>query len=159
MTLPPVIEIKVDCPEGCDLLGLIFQMRVTAGTKNLYYIYFPKTSADGTARLTAEDFRGQFTDHWEMGLMDYNGTVETAGDLVGIELFDPRQMEKESGQLSHWPLLKHERTVWKSRQEMIDYFLSCRNGEFYFFEQSARIPSEGAIRLTVGRKIGATHAA
>ena len=159
MTLPPVIEIKVDCPQGGDLSGLIFQMRVTAGTKNLYYIHFPKTSADGTASLTAEDFRGQFTDHWEQALMDYNGTVETAGDLVGIELFDPRPMAKGREQALQWPLFKHERTIWKSRQEKIDYFLSCQNQEFYFFEQSAHIPSEGAIRLIVGRKIGATHAA
>ena len=158
MTLPPIITLKVDSPEGGDLSGLIFSMRVSSGTKNLYCIYFPKTSADGTARLTAEDFRGQFTDHWEMGLMDYNGTVETAGDLVGIELFDPRPMAKGREDLSHWPLFKHERTVWKSRHDMVDYFLSCRNQEFYFFEQSARIPQDGAIQLTVGKKKAGKYA-
>jgi hypothetical protein len=157
MTLPSIIALKVDCREGGDLSGLIFQMRVTAGTKNLFYICFPKTSVDGTTSMTAEDFRGQFADHYEMGLMDYNGTVETAGDLVGIMLFDPRPMIKHREELLHWPLLKHERTVWGSRRERMDYFLSCRNREFYFFEESVRIPEDGVIRLTVGRRVGAAH--
>jgi hypothetical protein len=159
MTLPPIITLKIDCPEGGDLSGLIFEMRVTAGTKNLFYICFPKTSAHGTTSITAEDFRGQFADHYEMGLMDYNGSVESAGDLVGIKLFDPRPMTKHRVELSSWPLLKHERTVWRSRQERIEYFLSCRNRDFYFFEQSARIPADGIIRLTVGKKIRSTHGA
>jgi hypothetical protein len=157
MTLPPIIALKVNCPEGGDLSGLIFEMRITAGTKNLFYICFPKTSADGTTSITAEDFRGQFDDHYEWGLMDYNGTVETAGDLVGILLFDPRPLTKHRAEILRWPLFKHERTVWRSRQERIDYFLSCRNREFYFFEESVRIPANGMIGLTVGRKIGATH--
>jgi len=156
MTLPPIIHLKVDCPKGGDLSGLIFQLRVTSGTKNPYYIYFPKTGVDGTTQITSEDFRGQFTDHYEMGFMDYNGTVETAGDVFGVELYDPRQMEKQKETLSHWPLLKHERKLWKSRQEFIEYFLSCRNREFYFFEQSARIPTDGVIHLTVGRRNGVT---
>ena len=158
MTLPPVIQIKVDCPEGGDLSGLIFQMRVTAGTKNPYYIHFPKTASDGTAHITAEDFRGQFTDRHESGLMDYNGTVETAEEFVHMDLFDPRPMMEHRERLLSWPLFMHEKTVRRSRQERVDYFLSSRNGDFYFFEESIRIPPDGVIRLTVGRKIGASHA-
>lgn len=157
MKLPLVIELEVHCPQGADLSGLIFQMRVTAGTKNPFYIYFPKTSADGRTRLSADGFRGQFADHYEMGLMDYKGSIETAPQAVYVELFDPRQMAKEREMLLHWPLLKHERTVWQSREEVIDYHLSCRNPEFFFFAESVRVPEDGRITLTVGRKIGVTH--
>jgi hypothetical protein len=153
MTLPSVIQIKVDCPEGGDLSGLIFQMRVTAGTKNQYYISFPKTTAAGETSISAEDFCGQFADHHEMGLMDYNGTVEMAGNLVGIDLFDSRPMMKLRKQLSHGPLPRHQQTMWRSRQERMDYFLSSRNSEFYFFKGSVFIPEDGLIHLTVGRKI------
>jgi len=104
-----------------------------AGTKNLFYIYFPKTSVDGNASITAEDFRGQFADHFEMGMMDYNGSVETAVDLVGVELFDPQPMMERREELLRWPLFKYERTARRSRQGRVDYFLSCRNQEFYFF--------------------------
>jgi hypothetical protein len=154
MKLPPTITLNVDCPEGGDLSGLIFKIRVTAGSKNPFYIYFPKTLVNGSTCVTEEDFRGQFNDHYEMGLMDYNGSIETAGDTVGIELFDPRPMLERRQELSRWPLLKHERKVWRSRGEFMDYFLSCSNQEFYFFEQSAHIPQNGVIHLTVGRKNG-----
>jgi hypothetical protein len=150
MTLPPIIKLTVDCPEGGDLSGLIFQMRVTSGTKNPFYIYFLKT-ADGTTQLTAEDFRGQFADHYEMGLMDYNGSVETAVDTVRISLFDPQSMLEQRATLSRWPLSKHERKNWQSRREFIDYYLSYRNREFEFATLSTRMPKDGVIRLTVNR--------
>lgn len=156
MTLPLVITVKVDCPEDGDLSGLIFTMKVIAGSKNPFHICFPKTSKDGVASITAEDFRGQFADHYEMGLMDYNGSVEVASDIVSFSLFDSRPMMRHREELSRWPLFKNEREVWGSRQDRIDYFLSCRNPEFYFFEQSTLIPGDGEIRLTVGKKMGTT---
>lgn len=153
MTIPPIIELRVSSPEGCDLSGLIFRMRVTAGTKNPYHIYFPKTNADGTTQITAEDFRGQFSDHFEMGLMDFNGSVETAEGTVNIELFDAQRMSAQQESLAHWPLLKHEQKHWRTRGEWIDYFLSCRNQEFDFLEQLTQIPEDGIIQLTVGRRV------
>ena len=57
MTLPPILVLQAHCPQYEDLSGLIFGMRVVSGTKNFYHIYFPKTSADGKAQLTAEAFR------------------------------------------------------------------------------------------------------
>lgn len=152
MTLPPIIELRVSSPVGGDLSGLIFQLRVTSGTKNSYDIHFPKTAADGTAQITAEDFRGQFTDHHEMGLMDYNGSIESAADTVCIELFDVQRMLAQQESLSLWPLLPHERQIWRSRREFMEYFLSSRNREFCFSEQLAQIPEDGIISLTVERK-------
>jgi hypothetical protein len=153
MTLPPTITLKTICPQGGDLSDIIFKVRVTSGTKNQYYIYFPKTTLNGIAGLSAEDFRGQFNDHNATFIMDYNGSVETASDLVGINLFDSKSISKNRESLSHWPLSDYEKTVWKSRQEKIEYFLSCRNEDFFFCEESVRIPQDGVIRLTVGRKI------
>jgi hypothetical protein len=147
LRLPPVIELRVDCPQGRDLSELIFRMRVTAGTKNPYYIHFPKTSVDGTTRITAEDFRGQFRDYDET--MECHASLELARDVVGIELFDPQPMMERREMLLSYPQGEHERTVWRSREDFIDYYLSCRNREFYLFEHSACIPQDGLIRLTV----------
>jgi hypothetical protein len=61
---------------------------MTAGDKNPYGIFFPKTDGIGQTRLTAEDIKGQFTDHWEEALMDYNGSIEDANELVTIRLWD-----------------------------------------------------------------------
>lgn len=84
MTLPPIIELRVSNPAGGDLSGLIFQMRVTSGAKNPYHIYFPKTAADGSARITAATFRGQFQDHFELGLMDYDGVASASVRTVNF---------------------------------------------------------------------------
>jgi hypothetical protein len=154
MTLPPIIKLIIDCPEGGDLSGLIFQMQVSSGTKNPFYIRFLKTATDGASQITADDFRGQFNDHYEMGLMDFNGSIETAGEMVRLALFDPQNMSEQQAVLSRWPLFKHEQKVWQSRREFIDYHLSCCNRDFCFLEKSVCIPEDGIIRLTVTRKIG-----
>ena len=156
MKLPPVIQLKIDSPDGGDLSGLIFIMQVTSGTKNQFHISLPKTATDGTTQITAEDFQGQFYDHYEMGLMDYNGSVEAARDVVGLFLYDPRLMEKGKDEISAWPLSTDERKHGRSRQERIDYLVSCRNREFDFREQSVRVPPDGVIRVTVQKKTGAT---
>lgn len=130
-------------------------MQVTAGTKNPFRIHFPKTLADGTTSMTAQDFRGQFNDHFDQGIMDYDGSIENANDIMRVNLFDLRPIMRLQKELSCWPLFTHERTVWKSRKERVDYLLSCRNQEFYFFEQTAVIPEDATLRLTVGKKLGA----
>jgi hypothetical protein len=153
MILPLIFNLKVDCPQGGNLSGLLFMMRVTSGSKNPYHIYFPKTSDDGRSQLTAESFRGQFKDHGETFIMDFNGSVESASDVVVFELYDSRLMKEDKGKVSRWPLSKYEKTVWHSRKEFMDYFISCSNPEFEFEKQSIRIPVDGAISLTVNRKV------
>lgn len=156
MNVPSVFSLRVECPQGGDLGGLIFLMGVTAGTKNGYHIMFPKTAADGTAQITAQDFRAQFKDHGDMFIMDYNGSVETASDIVTFELYDQGLMERGQSQISRWPLSKHERTLWKSRKQFIEYLLSARNREFDCDRQLMRIPQDGVIHLTVSNRIGDT---
>src|SRR3974390_2049490 len=117
MNVPSVFSLRAQCPQGGDLGGLIFLMCVTAGTKNSYYIMFPKTASDGTAHITGQDFRAQFKDHSDMFIMDYNGSVETASDVVTFKLYDQGLMERGQSQISRWPLSKYERTLWKSREE------------------------------------------
>src|SRR5512132_3071929 len=63
MTLPPQIELRGRCAEADDLSGIIFRMQITAGYKNPYSIFFPKTNASGHTRLTAKEIEMQFTDH------------------------------------------------------------------------------------------------
>jgi len=89
MTLPPQIELRARCAEADDLSGIIFRMQITAGYKNPYSIFFPKTDERGRTQLTAKESEMQFTDHWDMALMDYNGSLEDANELVTIHLWDP----------------------------------------------------------------------
>jgi len=128
MNLPDVITIKVICKK--EISNIITCLKVKAGNKNPYHICFPKSDGNGIARLLKSEFVGQFADHLEQGLMDYNGTIETADPEVEVYLFDPTLMLKNRDLYLAWPLFKHEKLRWKSREELYDYMTSCSNKNY-----------------------------
>ena len=153
MTLPPQIELRARCAQADDLSDLIFRMQITAGYKNPYGIFFPKTDSVGHTRLTAEDIKGQFTDHWEEALTDYNGSIEDANELVTIRLWDPAQFREGYDELLAWPLFTYERTRWQSRRDYLDYMASCRNDEFTFEGISLRLPGTSLLYVSLRRAV------
>jgi hypothetical protein len=154
MTLPPQIELRARCAEADDLSGIIFEMQITAGSKNPYTITFSKTDSAGHTKLTPEEISGQFTDHWDMALMDYNGSIEEANDIVTIRLFDPAPPLREGyQQLLSWPLFSHESTRWQSRREWLDYMASCRNDQFTFGGIATRLPETTLLYLSLRRGV------
>jgi hypothetical protein len=157
MTLPPRVELRARCSEASDLSGLIFEMQITAGSKNAYRILFPKTTPQGCSALTAGEVTGQFTDHWEMALMDYNGTLEAAVEIVTLRLFDPAPAREHYDELLAWPLFTHERSRWESRREFLDDLLSCRNEQFTFSGLSVRLAESPLIYLPLRTSVVATR--
>ncbi len=155
MDLPERLTVQLQCDQSSALGDLIVKMTVYAGTKNLYLIHFPKTDPRGRAELTADDFKGQFEDHWEEGLMDYNGTVESASQHVKLEFFDPANMRANLESLSAWPLLKNAAKKWASRREKLEYFLSCRNEIFKPARRPrlVEIPADGALAFAVAQLV------
>jgi hypothetical protein len=132
MNIPEKVELDATCAEQCDLSGIVFCVRLFSGTKNPYTIIFPKTDARGRAELSAEDVRGQYTDHKETFPMDYNGTIEDASQEVELFLFNVARLKNIKRFSLAWPLASHERTRWKSRKEWYAYHASARSDEFSF---------------------------
>jgi hypothetical protein len=130
MVLPERVDLQLKCTSPIGLEAIIVQMTVTSGTKTPFHILFPKTAKDGSSSLSAEDFAGQFTDHYAMGLMDYDGSIATASQDVSIVLFDPNQLLASIDLVRAWPLLPYESRRWTSREEVISYLLSSRNPLF-----------------------------
>ena len=153
MTLPPQFELRARCADADDLSGIIFEMQITAGYKNPYTITFPKTDSAGHTKLTGEEIRGQFRDHWDMALMDYNGSIEEANDVVTIRLFDPMPLREGYERLLSWPLFAHESTRWHSRREWLDYMASCRNDQFAFGGIATRLPETTLLYLSLRRAV------
>jgi len=153
MTLPPQIELRARCADADDLSGIIFEMQITAGSKNPYTITFPKTDSAGHTKLTGEEISGQFTAHWEMAIMDYNGSIDEASDIVTIRLFDPAPLREGYEQLLSWPLSAHESTRWDSRREWLDYMASCRNDLFAFDGIATRLPETTLLYLSLRRAV------
>ncbi|HEV7767315.1 MAG TPA: hypothetical protein VGQ76_20100 [Thermoanaerobaculia bacterium] len=158
MRIPEQIRVRVECENEIDLSGLIVELTVTAGQKNPYRIYFPKTDWSGVATLTRDDFVGQFRDHWEAGLMDHDGTPETADCLVRVGLYNPQWSIENPDTALAWPLLTHEHTKWSSREEQYLYRTSTRNIEFVVSSIDVDLERTNNIILPVKRKLLATPA-
>jgi len=154
MKVPEVIILQVKSSGSVSVGELIVQLKVLAGRKNPYFIHFPKTDSAGHAQLTREDFIGQFKDHWESGLMDYAGTPESAAPTVDVSLFDPSWLIENRSLAMAWPLLTHEKTKWKSKNEQYRYKASCRNPEYQSGPVVADLSRTNEIVLQVRAKQG-----
>lgn len=150
MNLPESISLKVlEARTGMPLPELLVGIRVRAGRKNDYHILFQKTDANGEARLVGDDFRGQFEDHWESGLMDYDGSISVASPVVTMYLFDVGRYRAMSERILAWPLLKNEGKKWKNRKDKFEYISSCRNAEFHPFEVEVNLEEKDRIELKI----------
>ena len=155
MNVPERMTVRVVSTPESDPSGIIVELTVSAGPKNPYHIYFPKTDVSGVAVLTRDDFIGQFTDHWEAGLMDHGGTPESADSTVKVSLYDPSwSLENREAALA-WPLMKHERTKWSSRNEQYSYRTSSRNLEFIVSPIMADLEKSTDIVLPMRPKVTA----
>ena len=137
MNVPEKITVQLQSQSVDDLSGIIVELKVIAGRKNPYFIRFPKTDSFGRAAIGRDDFIGQFKDHWEMGLMDYDGSVESASPVVEASLFDPNWSINNPKLALAWPLLAHERAKWSSREQEYASRISCRNP--LFAAETARV--------------------
>ena len=152
MKVPEKITIQLVPDSPGDLDDLIVLLKVKSGTKNQYYIQFPKTNSQGVAELTREDFVGQFLDHFEEALMDYNGTIESAEPIVEISLFDPTWSINNEKLALAYPLFKHEATKWKTRKEEYNNRINCRNLEFSANPLEIDIENTNPINFKVVRR-------
>jgi hypothetical protein len=151
MDLPKELALQAVAEDIGDLSGLIFGMRITTGRKNPYHIYFPKTDQLGRSTLARHDIEGQFADHWASALMDHSGTIQEASQETVFYLFAPEAMRRNIGLISAWGLLPHEATIWRTRRDVTEYFLSCRNEQFSCSDTARVIPVTGEVSLTVRR--------
>lgn len=149
MNVPEKIVARVTTPAGEGVPGIIVEMKVRAGHKNPYHIRFHATNDAGEAELTRGDFVGQFTDHWEEGLMDYDGSPETAAPVVEVSLFDPTWSITNRKLALAWPLFAHERTKWRTRDEEYAQRIACRNLDFVSEVQEINLEEESAIHMVV----------
>jgi hypothetical protein len=152
MKVPERVTVRVSCDGASDLSCLIVELTVSAGRKNPYRIYFPQTDRSGVTTLTRDDFIGQFQDHWEAGIMDYDGSPETAAPLVRVSLYDPSWALRDPAAALAWPLLPHERTKWSSREQEYKHRTSTRNADFVASSVMVDLEETSDIVLTVRRR-------
>ena len=154
MDLPDIITIQVSDPSGQPVPGIIVQLTVKSGNRNTYQILSPMTGRDGLAQITKPEFTGQFEDHWEMGLMDYNGTVESASPEVQVGLFDPTWHMANPEACLAWPLFKNEQARWASRQKQYEALVSCANLQYRAEPTPVNLETQNKISFAVSKPRG-----
>lgn len=65
-----------------------------------------------------------------MALMDFDGTLESADPNVEILLMSTTWLKENRDLALAWPLFKHEKKHWDTRQSKYEYTISNRNSEF-----------------------------
>jgi hypothetical protein len=146
------IELQIKCKGQKDLSDILVGLKIKAGTKNTYLVLFPKTDRYGRAELIKEDLVGQFDDHIEMGLMDYNGTLENAENEVEVSLLDITKIRENKGSLLAWPLRSHEKKKWKTREEEFLYKLTSPNEKYLQSKLLINLKSTNKILYDLKRK-------
>ena len=154
MKLPSQIDIQVVCDDEENLDGLIVQMTVYAGTKNPFLIYFPKTNKEGQTSITAVDFKDQVDFQITIGIMDYNGSIETASQVVSIDLGLPYRKELLEDKrflesIRKSSLQGYEKLKWLSSDEKVSYYLSSRNDKFIAKPQSVELRPNEIIQFVI----------
>jgi len=84
--------------------------------------------------------------------MDYNGSIGSAVQVVYLDLLDTKRIVKNKKMLLSFPLMPNESKKWKSRAELINYWLSSANDDFFFFPSAVKIEENKIIEVEVGRK-------
>jgi hypothetical protein len=118
-----IIKIKHN---NTPISGIIPSVKLYSGTKNPYFIIFNKTDELGVTKLSYDEIYGQFLDHHEVGLMDYNGSIDKIIS-ASINILDLSDFKKNLRSINAWPLLKHEKTNWDDRKKKSNYILSSNN--------------------------------
>jgi len=152
MELPEIISFNVVDKSKQPIEGIIVEIKVYSGTKNPYIILSPKTDISGKAEITKTNFIGQFEDHWEMGLMDYNGTIQEAKSKADVYLFNPEWTINNKESCLAWPLLKNEQPLWSTREEQYNYLTSCKNQKYKANKQKVNFSEANNVVVTVSKK-------
>lgn len=151
MELPDNISVQVLDNSEKGVEGIIVELKVVAGTKNPYTILSSKTDKNGTTQISKSDFIGQFEDHWEMGLMDYNGNIEIANNNIEVYLYNPELALENKDSCMAWPLLKNEIPLWNSRAEKYEYITSCNNSKYKAKNRTINIGESNNIIVKVNK--------
>lgn len=152
MELPDKISFNVVDKTKQPIEDIIVEIKVYSGTKNPYIILSPKTDLSGKTEITKDNFIGQYEDHWEMGLMDYNGTIQEAKPKADVYLFNPEWSINNKDSCLAWPLLKNEQPLWNSREEQYNYLISCSNPKYKTNKQKINFSEASNVVVTVSKK-------
>jgi hypothetical protein len=86
--------------------------------------------------------------------MDHSGTLGEASPTVHVQLYDPSWSLANRTKAIAWPLMKHERTKWRTREQQYEYRISTRNPAFEATELDVDVEKTTEIVIHLRRRPG-----
>jgi len=143
LILPEIATIKLKTGMGQDyrVSNIIFSVDTHARHKNDYHLGPFFSDENGVVTITRELLDIYVEAEVESGLMDYTH-ISDCYSLVEIRLWSENDMERGIRGRQLWGLLKREKTLWESPEELIEQFRKANNRNLVVTEGFSRIRDE-----------------
>jgi hypothetical protein len=143
LILPEIAIVKLKTGMGQDYRApnIVFSVDTHARHKNDYHLGPFFSDENGVVTITRELLEIYVEAELESGLMDYTH-ISDCYSLVEVRLWSENDLGKAIRGRQTWGLLKREKALWKSPEELIERFHNANNRNLVIAEGFSRIRDE-----------------
>jgi len=143
LILPEIASVKLKTGMGQDyhIPNIVFSVDTHARHKNDYHLGPFFSDENGVVTITRELLDTYAEAELESGLMDY-ASISDCYSLVEIRLWSDDDLERAIRGRQTWGLLKREKTLWESPEELIERFRNANNRSLVIAEGFSHIRDE-----------------
>jgi hypothetical protein len=143
LILPEIATVKLKTGMGQDyrVPNIVFSVETHARHKNDYHLGPFFSDDDGVVAITRELLDIYVEAELDSGLMDYTH-ISDCYSLIEIRLWSENDLEQAIKVRQLWGLLKREKTLWQSPEELIERFRNANNRALAISEGFSRIRDE-----------------
>ena len=132
--------------------NIVFSVDTHARHKNDYHLGPFFSDENGVVTITRELLDTYAEAELESGLMGY-ASISDCYSLVEIRLWSDDDLERAIRGRQTWGLLKREKTLWESPEELIERFRNANNRSLVIAEGFSRSETNG---MAAGRSMHTT---
>ena len=143
LILPNIATVKLKTGMGRDyrVPNVVFSVETHARHKNDYDLGPFFSDDHGVVSITREVLDIYVEAELDSGLMDYTH-ISDCYSLIEIRLWSENDLERAIKGRELWGLLKREKTLWESPEELIERFRNANNRNLAVAEGVSRIRDE-----------------
>jgi hypothetical protein len=143
LILPEIATVKLKTGMGEDyrVPNIVFSVDTHAWHKNDYRLGPFFSDDNGVVAITRELLDIYVQAELDSGLMDYT-RISDCYSMMEIRLWAENDLEEAIKGRQLWGLLKREKTLWESPEELIERFRNANNRNLAIAEGFSRIRDE-----------------
>jgi hypothetical protein len=143
LTLPEIATVRLKTGTGQDyrMPNIVFSVDTHARRRNDYHLGPFFSDESGVIAITRKLLDIYVEATLESGLMDYT-PISDCYSLVEIRLWSENELERAIRGRQTWGLLKREKDLWKSPEELMERLRNANNRKLLIVEGFSRIRDE-----------------